>query len=295
MDETRTRELLASLDSVQAKPDDEFVEVLRRHVHDIASYGADTTPGDDSRKDRLMVTLQAEPEIDSATSGPRPWRRLAAAAAVALVVGGGVAALLLSGDDDAPDRVADDPSPTESSVETDATEQSAEQAALVAEQFIAAGDAADVEASLALIGPEAQLTVGSNVVDPEETENWIRLEGVLGFRDEETVCSASDSTQVECSTMRSNRWTDATGGEPEPNTFFLRIEEGQVTAMRSTAAVDGWEEYFEFVMEQSNDEEFAAMFVSHPDGMGIIGLAHTDESIELHSHWTDKFEAAQGD
>ena len=180
-------------------------------------------------------------------------------------------------------------------METDATEQSAEQEAVVAEQFIAAGDAADVEASLALIDPEAQLTVGDNVVAREGKENWIRLEGVLGFRDEEAVCSASDPTQVEYSAMRSNRWTDATGGEPEPNTFFLRIEEGQVTAMRSTAAADGWEEYFEFVMERSSDEEFAAMFVSHPDGMGIIGLAYTDESIELHSHWTDKFEAAGGD
>ena len=78
------------------------------------------------------------------------------------------------------------------------------------------------------------------------------------------------------STMRSNRWTDATGGEPEANAFFLPIGEGQVTAMRSTAVVDGWDEYVEFVMEQSSDEELAAMFVAHPDGMGIVGLAHTD-------------------
>lgn len=269
MDAARTRDLLASLDSVQAEPDD-----------DSSKSSADTfttlrRPG----PTRHPATI---PERTGSWSHCRLNHR---------------STRRRRGLDrgDAPDRVADDPNPAESPVETDTTEQSAEQAAVVAEQFTAAGDAADVEASLALIDPEARLTVGNNVVAPEEKENWIRLEGVLGFRDEEAVCSASDPTQVECSTNRSNRWTDATGGEPEPNTFFLRIQEGQVTAMSSTAVVDGWEEYVEFVMERSSDEEFAAMFVSHPDGMGIIGLAYTDESTELHPHWTDEFEAAQGD
>ena len=299
MSEDRIQRLFGVLRDAPMQPDPRFMRQLREHVRDVASADSraplDTT--DNVMEEPIMITLENERSTDRPGRPRRLPTRATIAAAALLIVGIGAMALFVNRGDDPATNTADEPNPVESApVEPG---QQAEATRLQAERFMAAFDLADRTTAMSLVSEDAPIQVGSQLVTRSEIGPLFRLSEVTDDRYELQRCEVIQPGQVTCRALFSNRWTDAVGAEPVDATFFMRIEDDQITALRTGIDTETfgplvWDRYLNFVREQDLND-FGKMFASHPDGMGIIGPKLTDESVELHDIYTADFTASNGE
>jgi hypothetical protein len=289
--EERTRRLFDVVREAPIQPDPNFIAQLRREVRDVATADFPTPINtiDNTMEEPIMITLENETSTDTHGGARRPPMRLTIAAAALLIAGIGVTALFAIQRDDPSTPTADEPAPVDSEQQADAT-------LLTAERFMTAYDLADRTSAMSFVSEDAPMQIGGQFIARSEIGPLFRLSEVVDDRYKLQRCELVQPNQVTCVALYSNGWSDAVGAEPVDATFFLRIEGDQITALR--AAIDTatfgptvWDRYLEFVREQSLDD-FGKMFASNADGMGIIGPALTDESVELHATYTRDFAAS---
>lgn len=239
-------------------------------------------------RDRRVVPMRTS-ETDQQFETPTPteespwWRRgwvaaLSAAAVVLLIIG--VVALVQSGDDP--------PVGSEVPVTTVAPESA--EALAIAEAFMEARDAADVEATFALFSDDVHLS--SLARTAEELVLWYAWDEAYGADIVSFECrELADArlTRVGCTYATTNAWAEALGVGPfSGSSYLLTMSDGRITSM----------------VHNFNDTEFLPQVWSpvsiwiaerHPDDWQVMRRGQapilTEESIELWRQHTEEFVA----
>jgi hypothetical protein len=234
------------------------------------------------RRTSTMTLTALEPKAPERNNSKRPWLMAAAAvAALALVVGG---LALLSPDQDE-ERPADVPEVT-TRVEPDP--------AAVAAAFVSAIDSHDHDNAQLLLADDATIQMLGST-DVAEFEQLLAHLEAVDARYDLTECTYAEPA-VTCRALYTNAWFDPLDEPATTATFFVRVEDGQVTALRQAQKLPDrvWLTWSSFVRDRG-EGDWGAMAKGHPDGMGIIGPMLTDESIELHRQYTTEFVEARSD
>ena len=270
---------LTKVGAAARPPGDAWERLVRRF---------DSRPADraepDAREENLEVVM---PTPDRQEPMTRRWRVYVGVAAAAALLIVGLVAFSDLRDDSAP---ADEPLPQVTTV-PDGPDPTL--AVSIAEQFLTALGELDAVAAISLVDADAQIQHYNQTATRAEIAVGVAMEEAVGGRTELQGCESTAPDQVRCEATYIDDRVETFGGVPGEMTYLVKVDNGLITAYRvgldtDTFGSNPWESYKTFVFEQSQDD-FAAMFASHPDGMGIIGPLLTEESVELHRQYTENF------
>jgi hypothetical protein len=222
------------------------------------------------------VTLTTTPAGNRSPDTHRHRRHVLAAVAVAAAVVGGLVLLSTDQDDKRPADVPDITTPVEPDPAT------------VGAAFVSAIDSHDYDNAHRLLTDDATIQMLGSTDIAEFEQLLAHLEAV-DARYGLTECTYAEPA-VTCRASFTNAWFDPLDEPATTATFFIRIEDGQVSALRQAEELPDrvWSTWSSFVRDRG-EGDWGAMTKSHPDGLGIIGPILTDESIELHRQYTIEF------
>ena len=231
-------------------------------LHEIERRTGMDTRDTATRRTRPDVANGREPAIGPETPGPvekpRPnWRRSgvrvgAAAFGLVIVIGAVIAAVNTIGD--SPDvATTTTPPPTTATTVTEAPTFTTDEALAVAEEYLAAFEAADIDAIRGLFGPDAHITEGGPAQSVENGLKYIELVTAWD-RGQETVYTdldcqarhrAGGRLMVTCYYGNYAYLFRAVGAPPAPMTTLLIFDdEGLIDELWYTSPPFGRQEYY---------------------------------------------------
>ena len=237
------------------------------------------------RTDRTatVTLIDTPPDLQPPNTPRRMWPTLTAIAAVVIVVVAGLALVTRGGADR--EEPADQPKIT-TPVEPDP--------ATVGAAFVSAIDNHDHDTALRLLADDATVQMLGST---DATEFGLLLDflAAIDARYDLAGCDYAEPA-VTCRALFTNAWFEPLDVPATTATFFIRVDDGQVTAFRHAEEVPDqvWSTWSKFV-RSGGEGDWGAMAKSHPDGAAIIGPVLTEESIELHRQYTAKFVEAYRD
>jgi len=233
----------------------------------------------------IMLT----PNHNESPQRGRTWMLVAAAATAVLLIGGLVVIGTRSGDDLSPA----DTSVSSTSVDTSTatTVQSVDTAALAAvgERLVTAFDSGDAEAVAELVTDDADpiamigVTTKSGLID---LFGYIEAAD-LGFDLQE--CVGSEPDQVRCTIFQSSGFATAARVAPGEATMLMKIEDGQVVAMRYSRPAGHGRAHDEFSRFVSDSDPAAGEKMWSYNSEGEPYALLTEESFELFERYTQDF------
>jgi hypothetical protein len=243
------------------------------------------------------------PRSTETDQSPKRLTMLAAAASIAVVIVG-LVIISLTNDGSAP---ADQPAPTTAVVEPSPTTTRGEDgsdtapfdaAALTAvgEKLVTALDTDDPDTVVGLVSDSADpisMFGATSRADLVNLFGWIKASE---WRFEPQACEALEPDQVECTVLQSNAWAASAGAEPVEGTLFLRVENGQVAAMRygfDNAFTEYFDDFYAFVRDRDPDDA-RAMWATDGDGRSVFPTL-TDQSFELFEQYTADYVESRTD
>jgi hypothetical protein len=179
--ENRMERLFRALDVTPVVPDPQFIEGLRRRVHNEATGTADSTieTTDNYTGDPIMTTIETDQPDQQDKAAHRAW--LGIAAAVLLVIAVGAALILATRSEDSEE------------VATQTEGVTVDSALDVNEAYFAAFNAGDSDAVLALFTDDA--TFFDNFSGSVDQQDWEL--GLIWDMAQETTLTSPDCTVVE--------------------------------------------------------------------------------------------------
>jgi len=226
--------------------------------------------GDDSE-------MSYELQPDTTESGPSRRAWMGAAAALAIVAGAALVVWLITspGND-----VATPETPLE-----------------VAEAFVNARDARDIETTLALLAPDVEI-VNDLANEPEGYRTTFRRFEIMEWRTHLEECSVEQEgppALVTCTYTHEGAWSQALGVGPYGGSrFIFRIEDGLITRVNnlfdtSEFSSQVWEVFAAWVSENHPDDVLRLYQDASQSGM-----LTTPEALDLLQQFTNEFVAEQG-
>ena len=166
-----------------------------------------------------------------------------AAAAIALIVG--FVALNGDGEEGGLETIEEpEVTTTVASVDTAAL-------AAIGERLVTAFDEYDADTVAELIADDAASINMFAAFTKSDVLALIPWMDATGMRLESPNCEGSEPDQVSCTPLQSMRWAAAAGAAPKEGTMFLKVEDGQVTALRYSRPAFGFQHdrFSEFIRE----------------------------------------------
>jgi hypothetical protein len=269
---------------------------------------ATTTPLHDPRTDPQIdlpnqEAIMLTPRSTDTERSPKRSAMLAVAASIAVVIAGLV---VISQQNDGSEP-ADQPAPTTAVVETtpttalsgdgsDAAPFDAAVLTAVGERMVTALDTDDPDTLVQLVSDNADPISVFGVTSRADLVSLFGWINASDWRFEPQACEASEPDRVECTVLQSNAWATAAGAEPVEGKLFLRVENGQVAAMRygsDNSFTEYFEDFYGFVRDRDPDDA-AAMWATAGDGRTIWPTL-TDESFELFEQYTADYVESRTD
>lgn len=240
---------------------------FRRLVSDIASVPRLTPELDELHSP--VLTLEGE-----RTMGTTVKYGLVAAVAAAVAIIVGLVLFIDAGD--------------EGGIETiDAPVDTAALAG-IGERLVTAFDERDTDTVAELIADDAVSINMFGAFTKSDVLALIPWMEASGMRLESPRCEGSDPDQVACSPIQSMRWAAAAGAVPKPGTMFLKVEDGQVTALRYSRPAFGFQHdrFSEFIRDIDPTAP-QRMWYTADDGQPYAIL--NEESYGLFEKYTEEF------
>jgi hypothetical protein len=293
-----------------------FTERVERDLEQIADRATPSSTAWEAIQQRIddqditeptSEVIMLAPERNEPSTTSHRWMMVAAAVAALALVGGLILAATRTDEDPVP---ADQPEPTLPAAEPETEAPTTalggddsgtapfDAAALTAigEQLVTALDTDDPDTIVQLVSDSADpISVfgATSRADLVSLFGWI---DASDWRFEPQACEASEPDRVECTVLQSNAWATAAGAEPVEGTLFLRVENGQVVALRYGGDIS-FTEYFEdfhrFVRDRDPDDA-AAMWATAGDGRSVFPTL-TDKSFELFEQYTADYVESRTD
>ena len=109
-----------------------------------------------------------------------------------------------------------------------------------------------------------------------------------GMRLENPRCEGTEPDQVACTPMQSMRWATAAGAGPKEGTMLIKVEGGQVTALRYSRPAFGFQRdrFSSFVRDQ---DPTAPEKMFYTDSGGEPFAILDEESYRLWEQYTEEF------
>jgi hypothetical protein len=256
-------------------------------------------PIDSPNQEAMMLTPRST-ETDRA---PRRSTMLAVAASIVVVIAG----LIVFSQSDDESEPADQPAPTTVVVETipttnlsadgsDAAPFDAAVLIAIGEQLVTALDTDDPDTLAQLVSDNADPISVFGATSRAELVSLFGWINASDWRFEPQACEASEPDRVECTVLQSNAWATAAGAEPVEGTLFLRVENGQVAAIRygsDNSFTEYFEDFYGFVRDRDPNDA-AAMWATAADGRSVFPTL-TDESFGLFKQYTADYVESRTD
>lgn len=244
----------------------------------------------DAELDALLTLIQArstDMSIDQldkqVTHEPpphrqRPWLVAAAAFAAVLLIGIAVWAI---GFRSPPEVIEPPPTTTAAPVDTEALAE-------IGNRFVGAFDSYDADTVAELIADDAVSLNMFNAFTKSDVLALIPWMEATGMRLESPRCEGTAPDQVACKPLQITRWAAARGAVPLEGTMFLKVEDGQVTAMRYSRPAFGFyhDRFSEFIRDQDPTAP-EKMWYTADDGQPYAILS--EESYSLFEKYTEEF------
>lgn len=284
-------------------PANHYLETLEGKSNTMSLTATESTTGNDPRRNR-------------------PWLMLAAAACVAVIFVG-IAVLNRSDgapptvaqpnpttpaeqvdrdaqampgqEDRAPDSVTEsEDDPIEAEPEAGSTVEVEATSLAVANQFVEALEARDKEAVLDLV---AARPLNIDILSAHDRTAFGQLFGwfdAVNWQFEPVGCEFSEPDQVQCSILHRNDWFAAGDIAPVNGTLFLKVENGQITALRygfDTRANSVPYQLFRDYVRSNHPDDVPNLWA--PDtGDYSVGPILTEDAFNLFEQYTDEYLAS---